>query len=234
MEGFEMARSNMFANLENQFEFCDKEEITEKTLGAFAGLIDEISGQFDDQVMFMMLVLGAKLGVASKNGKLNSDEKDLVNETFGKIWNGNIEDVYNLVADEISDSDYDLVQKLTQLGNDIALPFLYLILGYAYIDEKVDDKVLGRLDGLFGMNLLALFMQSGLQEVPAPQIKLTSFEAEITKWFKSDDQLRPLNDIVAHFPGKSKAEVKAACDSLCDKGVLFGSDTAIGCMYCLA
>lgn len=229
-----MARSNMFANLENQFEFCDKEEITEKTLDAFSELAEKITVQFDKNTMFMMLVIGAKLGVACKNGELNSDEKELVNETLGRIWTGNVEDVYNMVAERISDNDYELIQSLIRVIKDAALPFLCYVLGYAYIDNKADDEVLDRLDGLFGMNLLALFMQSGLEEVPAPQIKLTGLEAEITKWFKSDDQLRPLNDIVAHFPDKSKAEVKSACDSLCEKGVLYGGDNIIGSMYGLA
>lgn len=53
----------------------------------------------------------------------------------------------------------------------------------------------------------------------------------MVEWFKSDDQLRTLNDIVAHFPGKSKSEVKSALDSLCDKGILYGGDNIAGCMY---
>ena len=218
-----MARSNMFANMENQFEFCDTEEITEKTLQGYAGVIGELGDNFEGDVMFMTLILAAKLGVASKCGTLNSKEKALVDSVFGQVWNGDMEEVYDMVAKEITDNDYNLVEMLAQMGNNVALPFLYMVLGFAYIDEKVNDQIMEKLDGMFGMNLLALFMQSGLEEVPAPQVKLVGLEADIVEWFESDDQLRPLKDIVAHFPGKSESEVKSALDSLCDKEILYGT-----------
>ena len=37
----------MFANMENQFEFCDTEEITEKTLQGYAGVIGELGDNFE-------------------------------------------------------------------------------------------------------------------------------------------------------------------------------------------
>ena len=211
-----MSRSNMFANLENQFEFCDTEEITEKTLQGFTELIEGLGEQCDNETVFMMLTMAAKFGIASQTGKLNDKEKALVDLIFDNIWGGDIEVIYDMIAAEIAEKDYDFVETLTKMGNNVALPFLHIILGFAYIDEKVNDDVLERLDGMFGMNLLALFMQSGLEEVPAPKIKLTGLEAEIYMWYKSE------------------AEVKEACDNLCVKGILFGMDLAIGFRYRLA
>ena len=91
-----------------------------------------------------------------------------------------------------------------------------------------------KLDGLFGINLLADFMSSGLESVPAPLVKLTKLESDIVDWFRSDDQLRPLDDIVAHFPGRLRSEIKEALDSLCDKGILYGGENIVFNMYGLA
>lgn len=226
-------RSNMFANIENKFEFADEEAITATALSSLGELFDAMGDNFEDNAKFGTMVIGAKLGVAG-DGVINAQEKALINEVFGKVWNGSMDDIYDMVGADIEESDYNMVQMLTQLGNTVAMPFLYYVLSFAYIDGEIEDDVAERLDGLFGMNLLADFIQSGQEEVPAPKIRLTGLEADIVKWFQSDDQLRPLNDIVAHFPDKSRSEVQKALDSLVDKGVLYGGANIIGHMYGLA
>ena len=227
-----MGRSNMFANIENKFEFAEKEVIVATALSSLGELFEAID-QMEDQVKFGIMVIGAKLGVAG-DGVLNSQEKELIDEVFGRIWNGSMEEIYDMVGADIQESDYDLVQNITQLGNPVAMPFLYYTLSFAYIDGEIEDDVAERLDGLFGMNLLVDFMQSGEEEVPAPKIRLTGLEAEIVSWFQEDDTLHPLKDIQAHFSSKSKAEVQKALDSLVDKGILYGGANIIGNMYGLA
>ena len=226
-------RSNMFANIENRFEFADKETITATAINSLRHMFDEMEDEFEDNIKFGTMVLGAKLGVAG-DGVINAQEKELINEVFSKVWNGSMDDIYNMLGSDIEDNEYNMVRKLTQLGNDIAMPFLYFVLSFAYIDGEIEDDVAERLDGLFGMNLLADFIQSGQEVVPAPKIRLTGLEADIVKWFQSDDQARPLNDIVAHFSGKSRGEVQKALDSLVDKGVLYGGSNIIGHIYGLA
>lgn len=225
-------RSNMFANIENKFEFATEEEIVNTALGSLGELIGELTS-FDDGVKFSIAILGAKLGVAGA-GVINSKERMLIDEVFGRIWNGSMDEIYDLVSGTIEESDYNLVQMLTQLGNPVAMPFLHYILSFAYIDEVFEDDVAEKLDGLFGMNLMADFFASDMEEVPAPRIKLTGLEAEIVEWFQADDQLRPLREIQAHFSHKTKTEVKAALDNLCEKGILYGGENIIGNMYGLA
>lgn len=226
-----MSRSNMFANHENKFEFASKEELIATALGSAQELFEQLDGADDGgQMAFMLLIIGTKLGVAG-DGVINSDEKALIDEVFGRIWNGNMSDVYDMIGTEISDDDYDMVSKITQLGNHIAMPFLYYIFSFAYIDGEFEDEVAEKLDGLFGMNFLVDFMQSGMEEVPAPSVRLTDFEAEIVEWFQEEDTLIPLKDIVAHFPGKTKTEVQKALDSLVDKGVMYGGANIVGNMY---
>ena len=81
-----MGRSNMFANIENKFEFAEKEEIVATALSSLGELFEAID-QMEDQVKFGIMVIGAKLGVAG-DGVLNSQEKELIDEVFGRIWNG--------------------------------------------------------------------------------------------------------------------------------------------------
>ena len=224
-------RNNLFANMENKFEFATEEEITETALSSLSELVGEIS-YMNDQTKFGIAVLGAKLGV-SGDGMANEKEKRLVDEVFGRIWNGPMELIYEMVRTAPDDSDYDLIKKLTQLGNSVAIPFLHFILSFAYIDGVFEDDIAEKLDSLFGMNLMAAFIDSGLESVPSPRVKLSGLEAEIVEWFRTDDQLRPLADIQAHFPGRSKAEVKTALDSLCSKGLIYGGEHILN-MYGLA
>ena len=231
-----MVRSNLFANIENRFQFLNEEEIIEKTQQAFNSFIKEYAIQIGDtRTCFLNLTGAAKIGVASKNGTLNLKEKALADATFGQMWNKDqMENIYSIISDEIVEENYNAVNIITQLGNEMAFSFLYIVLGFAYIDGEVDEQVMNKLDGLFADTLLSLFMQSDSQNVPTPQIKLDGLEAEIYKWFKLEDKLRPLDEIVAHFPNYSKSEIKSALDSLCVKGIFYGGEKIIGCAYGLA
>ena len=192
--------------------FASEGEIGEMALSSLSDLIDGIS-QMDDQSKFSVIVLGTKLGVAG-DGVINDIEKSLIDDIFGRIWRGPMTDIYEVVGEEIDDNDYELVQLLTQMGNSIAMPFLHFVLSFAYIDEVFEDEIAEKLDGLFGLNLMASFFYSGLESVPAPQIKLTGLEAEIVEWFQKENEMKPLKDIQTHFSSRSRSEVKAALDSL--------------------
>jgi len=226
-----MSRSNLFANIENKFELSDTEGISNLTLQAFTELVYLLKNELNQNALFSLLLIGAKLGVANDSGELNDREKELVDHTFGKVVHSDIEQVYSLIAEGLDGSEYGFVQNLTRLGNDIALPYLHFILGFAYIDEKVNDEVLDKLDGLFGMNLLTTFFQSDMEEVPAPRVKLSELEAKIVKVLKDKEELLTLDQISKNVTGSSQSEVKEAIDNLCDKGVVFGTNTIVGFLY---
>lgn len=225
-------RSNMFANIENKFEFAEKDEIVGTALSSLGELYEAL-GSMEDRLKFGIMVIGAKLGVAG-DGVLNQQEKELIDEVFGLIWNRSMDEIYQMVGADIGDDDYNAVEMLTNLGNAVAMPFLYFALSFAYIDGTIEDDVAERLDGLFGINLLADFIESGQEEVPAPKIRLTGLEAEIVSWFEEDEDLHPLKEIQAHFAGKSDSEIQEALDSLVEKGILYGGANIINNMYGLA
>ena len=190
-------RSNIFANIENKFAFASEEEIIETALSSMGELIGELSS-FDDKIKFYIVILGAKLGVAG-DGKINDKEKMLIDTVLDQIWNGDKEEIYKLVGEALEDSDYGFVENLIQLGNSVAMPLLYYILSFAYIDGVFEDDVAEKLDSLFGMTLMMDFFDSDMEEIPTQKNKLTGFEAEIVAWFQSDDRLRSLKKIQTHF-----------------------------------
>ncbi|MBR3818136.1 MAG: hypothetical protein IKJ41_03215 [Clostridia bacterium] len=225
-------RSNMFATVENKFKSATEDEIIEIALSSSSDVLSQMEN-FNDNTKFGTILVGTKLGVAG-DGTINSKEKMLIDEVFGKIWNGPMEQIYDIVSEAIGDGDYDIVQNIVQLSNQIAIPFLHYILSFAYIDETFEDEVAEKLDNLFGMNLMVDFFMGDTEEVPAPKIKPAGLDAEIAQWFQDDNTLKGLNDIQAHFSHKSKTEVEEALDRLCEKGVLYKVDTLVGKMYGLA
>ena len=230
LEDTNTSRSNMFSLIESRFANGDFEEIKENTMQGGRELYEVLNSEYKEGTFTITLLTAAKIGISSESGSLNAQEKALV-DAFFPLESESREELYNIVAMKPTDNDYKLVQSLIDCGNETAFPFLYVVLGFAYIDGKVNDRVMKRLDSMYGMSLLSLFIQSGLESVPAPTIRLEGLEAEIVRWFKSDDTLRPLKEIVEHFSDYSENDVKEALDSLCDKGIMYGGEDIVGCMY---
>lgn len=225
-------RSKFFAYLENEFELAEEEDIVATAIAAIGELVGTLPS-FDDKTKFSIAVTGAKLGV-SGDGRINAKEKLLIDTVFGQFWKGSMEQVYELLHAAIAESDYELVKSVIQMGDGAAFQLLRWILSFAYIDEVFEDEIAYRLDGLFGMTLMRIFFASGMRDVPPRRVKVTPLESEIVKWFRSHDKLIPLEDIQAHFSDSSKAEVKAALDNLCAKGILYGGEKLILDMYALS
>lgn len=225
-------RSNMFANIENRFEFASEEEIVQIAFSSLREIVGSLSGAADE-VIFGVVLLGAKLGVAA-DGKINEKERYLIDTIFEPFSNASMEKIYDFVGETIGEDDYNRVIPITKLGNPLAMSFLNFVLSFGYIDEVFEDEVAEKLDGLFGMNLLADFFNSGMQEVPTPKIKLTGLEAKIFEWLHGNDELKTLEEIQIHFSQENKSEVKVALERLCDKGILYSVETFVGKMYGLA
>ena len=213
-----MSRSNLFANLENKFEFADKDTITQIALESTFKLIMALDGM-NDKTRFGACIVAAKLGTCG-DGVINDDEKGLLEEVFGRLTRNPVSDVIDLITGEIEEQDYQVVQMLTKLGNEVAMPLLDLILSFAYIDDEFEDDVAERLDGIFGMNLMVDFFQGDQESVPAPKVRLKGLEAEIVKWFRDEDRLIAFDEICDHFPDRSRDEVRGALDSLVDRGLM--------------
>lgn len=222
-------RSNLFANVENVFEFAEKDIIEKIAITALKELAEALDPA-GAEVQFAYTILGAKLGVAG-DGVLNAQEKALIDKVFGIIWKKPIEEIYEMVEGPINESDYDAVKLLAGFGNHVAKPFLYYTLSFAYIDGKIEDDVASRLDEIYGLNLLADFMQSGQENVPAPKVRLTGLEAEIVCWLREEDEMYTMQDIKENFSEYPPSEVQRAVNKLVRKDILYGGANFIGNMY---
>lgn len=224
-------RSNMFANLESKFWDASEQELIDTALSALSELLDAIPGR-KMETLFNLALLGARLGVAGRSIP-NGKERTVIDGVFSKLYNGSLETLYPIICSEISEEDYKLFTTFTKFGNNVAMPFLQFVLSVAYADGVFEDDVAERLDGIFGINLLMLFFDSDLEEVPKAPVRLTGLEAELVDALRADDSLCFLRDIQAHFSQKSQRVLKNALNSLCEKGVLSCIKTAVGDMYSL-
>jgi hypothetical protein len=150
-------RSNFFVDVEDQVKNADNDEIKDKTWDAFCLFYNGVKNILNGDTIIRLLAIAARLGVSSEDGELNYDEKELIEATFGRCLKGNYDEIYDIVASPVTDSDYAIVDKVCDIGTNEAMAFLYFILGFAYIDGEADDDVLDKLDGKFGMTLLLNF-----------------------------------------------------------------------------
>lgn len=156
-------RSRMFANLESEFKSATKDRITEIARKSLQDIVINMSS-VNTTARFGVLTLGAQLGVAG-DGYIGDEEKHLIDEIFRTIWKGQMEELYSLIREPISEDSYNLVRMVTKFGNPVSTAFLHFILCFAYIDGIFENDVAEKLDGIFGMTLLANFVDSGLEEV---------------------------------------------------------------------
>ena len=221
--------SDMFANIENRFKSLDKDEITETALSSMGELLEAFDSM-EDQFKFGLIVTGAKLGVAG-DGALNRQEKELINEVFGDIWNGPIEEVYDFICADVTENEYKLVETIAKLNNPVGMSFLYYVLSFAYIDGEIDDDIANKLDKIFEMYLTVDFIQNGGSSDSEPEIQLTELEEELVNWYEAGANACGIDDIHKHFPARSKKEIQSALDSLIEKKIVYTADTIVGKWY---
>jgi hypothetical protein len=223
----------MFVNVENQFKYGVEGQKIKNTWLAMCTFINLEKNALDGNKMINILIIAARLGISSTNGKLNDSERRLAEAIFGGISEKHYEEAVSLMGQKVTDDDYRCVDFVCELETDAAMAFLKMILGFAYIDECVDDTVLDKLDRKFGMVLLSDFLHSGQESVPEPMVRLTDCENEIFEWIDAngDSILMLFDEIKKHFNQYSEVELKEILDSLCEKDVLTALPSALGTLY---
>ena len=183
----------------------------------------------------MFLTFAAMIGVSSKDGQLNEQEKNLINNSFGKATNADITIFYKDIGKKVTDTDYEKLKLIVVAYPDIAMSYLKFILSFAYIDGKVDDNDMKKLEDAFAMILLADFFMSGEEDsdVDEPIDELYSDELtrRIVELFEDDDPLLTLEAIKQHFPEETEEAIQEKLSELCDEGYLYNMDTFAGNMY---
>ena len=209
-----MSRSIAFANIENTFRFSSKEELIEIALESVVELLDGCKeAGFGDDIFKNFLLLGAKMSVA-RQGALNNDEKYIIDEVFGKLFTGGLDTIYEIVNEESGESDYAMLEKIAEVGEAVAMPLLYLILAFAYVDGTIEEDFAERLDRMYNLTM-----------------DLTELESDVVEWFEAYEGLHTLVEIVTRFKGVKESELRNAIDNLIDMGVLFSCETITGPKY---
>ena len=209
-----MGRSMVFRNLEKEFQFASKEALVDMALESVVELSDGCNeAGFGADIFKNFLLLGAKMSVA-RQGALNNDEKYIIDEVFGKLFPGGLDTIYEIVNEESGESDYEMLERIAEVGEAVAMPLLYLILAFAYIDGTIEDDFAERLDRIYNLTM-----------------HLTELESDVVEWFEAYDGLHTLVEIVARFKGVKEFELRNTIDNLIDMGVLFSCDTITGPKY---
>ena len=150
----------------------------------------------------------------ARQGALNNDEKYIIDEVFGKLFTGGLDTIYEIVNEESGESDYAMLEKIVEVGEAVAMPLLYLILSFAYVDGTIEEDFAERLDRMYNLTM-----------------DLTELESDVVEWFEAYEGLHTLVEIVARFKGVKESEIRNTIDNLIDKGVLFLCDTITGPKY---
>ena len=175
-----MSRGNLFASIEKKFKSAEQDTIVKVALASLEDFFKafEAVRQLEENFKFGTMVVGARLGVAGDR-VVNSQEKELIDEVFGRVWKGPMEEIYDMVGADIQEGDYEIVKVITRVGNSVAMPYLYYILSFAYIDGKIEDDVAERLESLFSASLLAEISQSVKEEVPPERSEENEINADV-------------------------------------------------------
>ena len=209
-----MSRSIAFANIENTFRLSSKEELIDIALESVVELSDGCKeAGFGDDIFKNFMLLGVKMSVA-RQGALNNDEKYIIDEVLGKLIAGGLDTIYEIANEESSENDYEMLEKIVRFGNAVAMPLLYLILAFAYIDGTIEDEFAERLDRIYNLTM-----------------HLTELESDVVEWFEAYEGLHTLVEIVARFKGVKESELRDTIDNLIDIGVLFSCETITGPKY---
>ena len=200
----------VFRKLEREFQFASKEALVDMALESVVELSDGCNeAGFGADILKNFLLLGAKMSVA-RQGALNNDEKYIIDEVLGKLFTGGLE----IANEESGESDYEMLERIAEVGEAVAMPLLYLILAFAYVDGTIEEDFAERLDRIYNLTM-----------------DLTELESDIVEWFEAYEGLHTLVEIVTRFKGVKESELRNAIDNLIDMGVLFSCDTITGPKY---
>ena len=232
-----MTRGNIFVNLENKFRYKSEDEIVQTTVDSINELFEEcFKWSFFDENPAILVFTAANIGISSHSGYLNAKEKKLADYIFEGVWEDSFEELYEELAKPVSNSKLELTEKICQQPQlyHLAMAYLNIILGFAYIDGVADDDVLGRLESIYFLPLMKSFAESGLEEVPTPKrrLQLSSLESRILRYFQENAEGGiPKSDVIDYFEDELSRDVEKALDYLVELGVLIGGDNFINSLY---
>lgn len=155
-----MATENIFNSLANQFKNKSESEILSMAMDLRREFVIVISQATNSNVIFKSLLLAAAIGVEGK--QLNDKEKRLVDVFFNDICT-NMESIYDVIAEPLTEENWERIKVLSTVGVAAGMPFLKLILCFAYVDGFLSDEIAEKLEQVFGLILSAAYLMGDME-----------------------------------------------------------------------
>ncbi len=139
-------RSKGFRELENKYKNLSDDEIFTLARDSINQVIS--TKKLPPQMDSVLMLLGAKVGIDS-DGILHYKEKELIDFIMADTFGDDIDEIHDKLCYPVVYMDFLLVDRVSQLGAEVAIPFLNYILCFAYIDGVIDDCTAEILDNIF-------------------------------------------------------------------------------------
>ena len=222
-----MAHGNLIINQLANFDDLNKDELQQFAVYIMKNFVQAAKKEFDDRLIFYFLVLSARIG-AYYDEKLNAKETRFIKDVLGVVYHDDKHDLIQGLKEPLKEIDEQCILLIMQKTPDAAMPFLHLILCFAYSDSVIEDDLIDFLEEHFGTLLMLDFFNSGEESVPHAGPLLEGLEADIVKWLAKDDDMKTDKDLYAHFGKYTKKDLNAALKSLKQKNVVYSTDTYVG------
>ena len=155
-----MATENIFNSLANQFKNKSESEILSMAMDLRREFVIVISQATNSNVILKSLLLAAAIGVEGK--QLNDKEKRLVDVFFNDICT-NMESIYDVITEPLTEENWERIKVLSTVGVAAGMPFLKLILCFAYVDGFLSDEIAEKLEQVFGLILSAAYLMGDME-----------------------------------------------------------------------
>ena len=186
-----MARSKWFTSIEKTYQLEGTKMVAQHVRKSFLEMTNCLSGLlFNDQDLVVALVEAAKLGISSRDGSLAKEEKEIVDETFSRVWDGDTKILYDIISRKLTDDDYGIIVEMCHLSSELAVKFTDLVLGFAYIDGYANERILNRIDTLLAENIPESFGKNLMDEFPVAYKKQYRLKDKLVELIENDAQKR--------------------------------------------
>lgn len=223
--------SNMMELMKSKFASMSKDELS---LTARSANDDLAMGFMSSGNMQLMIagnfVLQSCLRLGFCTRKLSEKQQWLMKELY-RLSEETRNQQSAAAVEAITETDYQLIEKLAGSNRQISEAMFNLIMCAAYADGGLKAEVERKIDPIFGFLFAALFAESGMESVPVPKIRVTGLEAHVLDYMLKKDTMMPLSEITKAFPRETKETVKKALDGLCEKDLVHWLFNVIGEPY---
>ena len=144
-----MGKSKAVENAQRIFRDVDRKErkaLTDAACAELMGILGQ-SGMEPKNVLFM--TLSAAVVALLADGVIVPEEEEFVNDILGCYWSGGSDKLLAFVKGQNYDGAYAFIEGITKMGERIAVPFLRVMMGFAYSDDTLEVALYEKLDGLY-------------------------------------------------------------------------------------